>query len=291
MKKVVVLNNENKICTETISEIICVKECHEFSLRTVFNGNELYNIRHRELNVFPGCFLMIKEGTPYDRSVNSSLPVDTFSIFFSNRFLNSFHRGITSSDHVLLDEPFTIADEIVPRFIETLYPLKGDMSFNLVHIRSLFQSAVCDDMLMNEYLFHCLLNFYRIYYREILAKSERLNVVKTGTRIELFRRLNNAKDYLISNYNKDIQLEDICRNACLSETHLHRYFKQVFYCSPHQYLIKLRLSQARQMLKSSNFKIKEIVNFIGFDCMSSFIRLFKDRYGLTPGNYRLVTTA
>jgi len=196
-----------------------------------------------------------------------------------------------SSDRLLLDDPFNVPNSPAPVFLETLYPLKGDMMFNLVHIRNLFHSEVNNDLLMNEYLYHCLFNFYRIYDKEILVKSKQLNVVNINTRNELFKRLNNAKDYIISNYNRDIQLEDICKYACLSETHFYRCFKQTFHCSPHQYLMQFRLSQAKHMLKNTNYEVREIVNLIGFDCVSSFIRLFKDRFGVTPGNYRLTTAA
>ncbi len=291
MKKIQILNNQNKIYSEAIDLVNCTNESHEFSIRMVFNGNELYNIGNKELNIFPGNFLAINEGTIYNRKINSEAPVNTLSILYTNQFLKSFRHSVTSSDRLLLDDPFSVPNNPAPIFLETIYPLKGDMMFNLVHIRNLFHSEVNNDLLMNEYLYHCLFNFYRIYDKEILVKSKQLNVVNINTRNELFKRLNNAKDYMISNYNQDIQLEDICKYACLSETHFYRTFKQTFHCSPHQYLMQLRLSQAKYMLKNTTYEVREIVNLIGFDCVSSFIRLFKDRFGVTPGNYRLTTAA
>ncbi len=291
MKKIQILNNQNKIYSEAIDLVNYTNESHEFSIRMVFNGNELYNIGNKELNIFPGNFLIINEGTIYNRKINSELPVNTLSILYTNQFLKSFRHSVTSSDRLLLDDPFTVPNNPAPVFLETIYPLKGDMMFNLAHIRNLFHSEINNDLLMNEYLYHCLFNFYRIYYKEILVKSKQLNVVNINTRNELFKRLNNAKDYMISNYNQEIQLEDICKYACLSETHFYRCFKQTFHCSPHQYLMQLRLSQAKYMLKNTSYEVREIVNLIGFDCVSSFIRLFKDRFGVTPGNYRLTTAA
>ncbi|HZY35762.1 MAG TPA: AraC family transcriptional regulator [Mucilaginibacter sp.] len=291
MKKIEILNNQNRIYSEVSNHVICVNECHEFSIRLVFNGTEHYTIANKELSIFPENFLVINEGTVYSRKIESELAVSSFAILYTNEFLNSFNYSITSSEHVLLDEPFHVPHNISPVFPETLYPLKGDMMYNLIHIRNLFNSELNNDLLMNEYLYHCLFNFYRVYYSEIMVKSEKLNVIKIKTRNELFKRLNHAKDYMISNYNKDIQLEDICKYACLSETHFFRSFKQTFNCSPHQYLTQLRLSQAKYMLKNTNYEVREIVSLIGFDCVSTFIRLFKDRFGVTPGNYRLTIAA
>lgn len=287
MRKVQVLKNQNKVQIETISKVKYADECQEFSVRMVFNGDEHYNIGNRNVVVYPGNFLIINEGTTFTSEIASDAPVNTMSVLYTASFLNSFHRTITSTDSELMDEPFHVPSDSMPVFPETLYPFKGDMLFNSVHLKNLFNSDVNDDVLMNEYLYHCLLNFYRVYQKEIVLKSEQLNVLKSNTRIELFRRLNNAKDYMISNYNKDISLNDICGYACLSETHFFRSFRQTFHCTPHQYLMQLRLSQSKHMLKNTTYEVKEIVSIIGFDCVSSFIRLFKNRFGVTPGSYRM----
>ena len=286
MKKIQILNNQNKIYSEVTKNASYVNECHEFSIRMILDGQEQYKLGNKKLKIFPGNFLIINEGTIFSREIYSEIPVNTISILYGSQFLNSFHHSITSPDSVLLDEPFITPKNSLPVFLETLYPLKGDMMFNLIHLKDLFNSENSDDMLMSEYLFHSLINFYRIYNKEIIAKSEQLNVLNYKTRAELFKRLNIAKDYMISNYNQVLSLHDICRHACLSETHFYRTFKQTFHCSPHQYLIQVRLAQARYMLKNTNYEVKEIVNLIGIDCVSSFIRFFKGRYGVTPGNYR-----
>jgi AraC-like DNA-binding protein len=40
------------------------------------------------------------------------------------------------------------------------------------------------------------------------------------------------------------------------------------------------------MLKNTRYEVNEIVSMIGIDNVSSFIRFFKGRYGITPGAYR-----
>jgi len=287
MKKIQILNNQNKICSEVTKCADYRNERHEFSIRIVFNGCEEYKLGYKNLKVYPGNFLVINENTLFDRKIFSEFPVKTISLLYDQQFLSSFHYSLNSSEAVLLDEPFLIPEDSSPKFLETLYPMKGDMLFNLLHLEEHFNSDNYNDLLMNEYLIHSLINFYRIYNKEVLSKTEQLNILNYGTRKELFRRLNNAKDYMQSNYNHVINLDDICQFACLSPTHFYRTFKQTFNCSPHQYLIQLRLSQAKFLLKNSSYEVREIVNLVGFDSASSFIRLFKERFGITPGNYRL----
>jgi len=159
MRKTQVLQNQNKVQSETISKVKYVNECQEFSVRMVFNGDERYTIGNRNISVYPGNFLIINEGTTFTSEIASDAPVNTMSVLYTASFLNSFHRTITSTDNELMDEPFHVPTETLPLFPETLYPFKGDMLFNSVHLKNLFNSDVNDDVLMNEYLYHCLLNF------------------------------------------------------------------------------------------------------------------------------------
>lgn len=286
MKIIKVLNNQNKLYNEITSNASYENQCEEFSFRVVFTGNERFNIGGKNLSIYPGSFLVINGGTVFSREIYSDIPANTFSILYNPKFLNEFHNDNVCSDDILLDDPFSQKNRSTPIFLETIYPFNGDMMFNLVHLKNHFDTELHNDMLINEYMYYSLINFYRLYKKEILVKSDQLNVLNNKTRVELFRRLNNAKDYMMSNYNQILSVQEICRYACLSEMHFYRTFKQTYGCSPHQYLVKLRLTSARHMLKNTNYGITEIVSLSGFDNASSFIRLFKDRFGVTPGNFR-----
>jgi AraC-like DNA-binding protein len=170
-------------------------------------------------------------------------------------------------------------------FLETIYPCKGDIKYNLLHLIDHFNGNA-DELLLDDYIYHALLLFHRLYDKEVLYKSSCLGASNAGTRNELFKRLTLAKDFMLSNYSQDISLDDISQQSCLSSTHLFRTFKQIYKCSPHQYLIQIRLDNAKHMLKSTNYTLNEIVSLVGFTCPSTFIKLFKNKFQFTPGTYR-----
>jgi AraC family transcriptional regulator len=285
MKTFKVLYNQNKLHSEITTEASYTDQRTELSLRAVFNGSENYKIGKRNVTVFPGNFLILNEGTSYDRTIYSDSVANTFAIFFSSKFLSDFQYGFSSSDQNLLDEP--IGRQLIGQnnFLETIYPCKGDIKYTLLHLISHFNEN-SDECLLDDYIYHSLLLFYRLYYNEVLHKSSRLVALNASTRDELFKRLTLAKDFMLSNYSQDISLEDISQQACLSPTHLFRTFKQMYNCSPHQYLIQIRLDNARHMLKNSAYTLNEIVNLVGFTCPSTFIKLFKNKFHFTPGTYR-----
>lgn len=291
MRTIKILDNQNKLYSEITTNASYKQQSGEFSIRTVFKGNEQYTIGNKKLSIFPGNFLVINGGTTFSREIYSDVPANTFTISYADKFLADFHYANTSTDKVLLDDPFNAVPNVAPVFLETIYPFSGDMMFNMMHLKNHFDKEEHNDLLLNEYLYYGLLNFYQLYQKEILAKISHLNISNEKTREELFKRLNNAKDYMLSNYNQVLTISEISRHACLSEIHFFRTFKQTFHCTPHQYIMQLRLNNARHMLRSTDYDVNEIVNLIGFDNASSFIRLFKERFGVTPGNFRLKTVA
>lgn len=286
MKTLQVLNNNNKLYSETASDVFYPKQKGDFSMHLVFNGTENYQLNGRSINVHPGNFLVLNEGTEYARKIDSLEPVRTFSLFFSSAYLQDFHNNYTSKDEVLLDNPFETKNNFPPRFMETLYPFAGDLKFNMMHLKEHFDQKLDNDMLMNEYMHHALLLYYGIYNREIVSKSNNLSFLNKQTKVEILRRLTIAKDYILSNFEQPLTLEDISKQACLSVNHFLRTFKQAFDCSPHQFLMKVRLMHARILLKDTSYPVNEIVSMVGFECTSSFIRLFKNSFKLTPGGYR-----
>jgi AraC family transcriptional regulator len=200
MKKIEILNNRNRVYSEVTRSTQHKNQTDDFSIRAVFTGSEQYAIGSRHITNSPGTFLVINEASMFDREVYSDIPVQCLSVFYTADFLRSFHHSYTASDKTLLNDPFNVPKGPAPTFLETLYPFKGDMKFNLSHLKNLLYSYTHDDLLLSEYLNHCLINFYKVYNKEILQKSEQLNVLNNQTRTELFKRLNNAKDYMLSNY-------------------------------------------------------------------------------------------
>ncbi|WP_202406114.1 helix-turn-helix domain-containing protein [Hufsiella ginkgonis] len=287
MRTVKILQNQNRIFSEISSDVSYPKQGSDFSMRMVFSGNENYTIGTRNLKIYPDSFLVLNEGTSFSRRIYSDVPVHTLSVSFAPQFLKDFHRSQRSSDRTLLDDPFATWQNDVPNFLETLYPLSGDLKFNMLHLKKHIENNVDNDMLYNEYMHHSLALYYRVYNQEVVQKSKKLDFLNSQTKIEILKRLAIAKDYILSNYNRPISLADISQQACLSVNHLLRTFKQAFSCSPHQYLIKVRLQRAQYLLKNSTNSVNEIVDLVGFECPSSFIRLFKGTYNMTPGNYRV----
>lgn len=95
------------------------------------------------------------------------------------------------------------------------------------------------------------------------------------------------KDYLIKNYNKDINLNLIANNMNYSPSYLTKIFYQFYECSPSKYLINLRIQKAQQLLlHNPELSIRQIGESIGYEDQGYFSRIFKKQTGLSPLEYR-----
>lgn len=103
---------------------------------------------------------------------------------------------------------------------------------------------------------------------------------------DVYKKIVMAKLYMDENFHESIDLDRISREACLSRYHFHRLFTRIYQRTPHQYLTRKRVEQARQWLVDKDITVSEICNNVGFESIGSFSVLFKKEIGYAPQYYR-----
>jgi len=94
------------------------------------------------------------------------------------------------------------------------------------------------------------------------------------------------KDYLIHNYAIDINLNLIAANMNYSSSYLTKVFQQYYSTTPMKYITNLRISSAKQLLRSSDLSIRQISETVGYNDQGYFSRIFKKHTGLSPFEFR-----
>ncbi len=88
--------------------------------------------------------------------------------------------------------------------------------------------------------------------------------------------------YIENNLNNPISLDEIAKSACLSKYHLHRLMKDFLEEPLISYITRIRMERALMYLKISSKTILEIANEVGYESVTSFIKAFKKRFGVSP---------
>lgn len=101
-----------------------------------------------------------------------------------------------------------------------------------------------------------------------------------------FKRLCLGRDYIADNYLETFSLTDAADNSFMSPFHFSRAFKEAYGETPNEFLIKLRIEKAKQLLITENFRVFEVCERVGYLSLGSFSSLFLKHVGLSPASYR-----
>jgi AraC family transcriptional regulator len=209
---------------------------------------------------------------------------ETFNIHFSEKLLSQVYAGLVLSAEKLTDLP--IADHHSPvEFYNRLYPKEESFQRLTKALYSHSKQGWQDALLLEEQLTEVMVYLLGMH-KHIAKEVNRLAAVKKSTQTEVYRRLCLSLNYLHSYYAQEISLDELAAIACLSKFHYLRVFKSVFQLSPYQYLLKLRLEKAGELLKHTSIPVSIISIESGFQNITSFSRFFHQRYGYSPTEYR-----
>ena len=92
--------------------------------------------------------------------------------------------------------------------------------------------------------------------------------------------------YINKNCGNDICLTDVAAYVYLSPMYFGRIFKIHTGESFTDYLINIRINNAMKLLRNGDLKVLEVGKAVGYDNIKYFIRLFKKKTGVTPGEYK-----
>lgn len=95
-------------------------------------------------------------------------------------------------------------------------------------------------------------------------------------------RLERVLKHLHSNYQDSLDVEQLASMANMSSSTFHRNFRQVTASSPIQYVKKLRLNRAKELLLDQGLKVKQAAVQVGYESPTQFSREFTRYFGRSP---------
>lgn len=94
------------------------------------------------------------------------------------------------------------------------------------------------------------------------------------------------KEYIDNHYFEDIKISVFTEKYFLSREYLMKLFKQQYGCGIHEYVQKVRMDKAKELLDDSSLKIQEISEMLGYKDKNYFSKAFRNYYDLSPSEYR-----
>lgn len=124
----------------------------------------------------------------------------------------------------------------------------------------------------------------------LLAEVARMNRSSAEENIEEKGKITNmisrAIDYISQCYMENIRIGDLAKACHISETHFRRVFTSYMHMSPLEYINKVRIQTACEILKKTDESIADIAYKCGFTTNSTFNRNFRQLMGMSPAEWR-----
>ena len=95
-----------------------------------------------------------------------------------------------------------------------------------------------------------------------------------------------AISYMEVHYQRNMTVEEIATVCRLNRSYFSKLFKEKKGCPPQEYLIRLRLSKAADLMRNTTMPISDISASCGYPNQLHFSRVFKQRYGVSPREWR-----
>jgi AraC family transcriptional regulator len=100
------------------------------------------------------------------------------------------------------------------------------------------------------------------------------------------RRLARVMEYLEHHHREDVSNQQMAEVAGISPFHFTRLFKRKVGCTPHRYVLQLRMQSARKMLRGTDLSVLEVAAACGYANPSHFAAAFCNAFGQNPGEFR-----
>lgn len=136
-----------------------------------------------------------------------------------------------------------------------------DMPYDLTSLKQ-FESAMQD-----------LLADFADYVRRTVKSAARFHV-------------SDIKAYIDQHYNESIRIHTFTEKYYLSREYLMKQFKQAYGMGIYEYVQKVRMEKAAELLRDPELKIQDVSDLVGFKDKNYFSKAFKNHFGLSPTEYR-----
>jgi len=122
--------------------------------------------------------------------------------------------------------------------------------------------------------------------RKILSLEENTDAPGYEQRSPHYTALKRAEAYIAENYARALTLEQVAAQATMAPTYFSRVFKQELGYTFTEYLTRVRIEEAKRLLRTTTLPVADIGYAVGYQGLNYLTEIFKSVEGITPGAYR-----
>lgn len=246
----------------------------ELELIYVKKGSGNITVDLKKYPVTAPALVLILPGQLHSIDQETGKSMEYENIIFHPSILLTKPADLTATDFL---EPLMAGTITVPTLFTPIYPYYTDVIAPI---------DACDEIGKTRpqgYELYVKSQLYQFFF--ILSNRCR-NRITSGYSRKALDKLKIILKYMETHYMEKIAIADIAKEAGFSQSHFMRYFKETMGTTFTAYLKDYRLTMASRLLTSSDSAIIDIAAETGFENLSYFNRAFKEKYHMTPRQFR-----
>lgn len=240
---------------------------HDFvTMIYVMSGGCTYTIDGVSYRVKKGDMLVFNANVSHGKNVGPGEEIMELHVGLGNISV----EGLPRNHLIPADEaPVYNLQEYEQQFISCCSDICAEQENNL---------PGCE-LMIKVHVMRLMVNFLKATKTDIHRNRNTLSGIDSSDKTVI---VNSLMNYMNENYMRPISLETISKKIYLSPAYISKVFKDETGETPINYLIKIRLSKAREMLIAGGRSVKSIAIAVGYDDAYYFSKLFKKYHGIAP---------
>jgi AraC-like DNA-binding protein len=250
----------------------------EMELVYIKKGQGIVAVDFREYKVKAPALVLILPRQLHAIGQREGFSMEYENIIFHPSLLLSRQADATATGFL---QPLLSGQIAVPTLFTPVYPYYADVTAPI---------DACDAISRTKPLGYELFikgQLYQFFF--VLSNRCRTHTSPSGDHKTL-EKMKTVLKYIEHHYMEKITIADIAATVDYSESHFMRYFKDTMGTSFISYLKDYRLTMAARLLSSSDSSVLDIASAAGFENLSYFNRAFKQKYDMTPRQFREEST-
>ena len=232
----------------------------EFQIVYISKGEGFFTADTNTYRVTPGSLLFIFPELKHHYKPVFETGWDEYWVGFKGEFFSRLlEKGILANEHVFLE--IGLHSNIIATFHQIFH--------EIITQQPLYQIKACSSIisLIAEILIFARRQKHPDYYQKIVDKAKYL--IESNLR-----------------NNSDMNIPVISEQIGVSVSRFNEIFKAYTAMTPYQYYIHLKINEAKILLEDKDMSIKEIAYVLGFEDQGHFSKLFKNKTGVAPSDWK-----
>ncbi|TAG02864.1 MAG: AraC family transcriptional regulator [Cytophagia bacterium] len=276
--------NSNLVNFSFLKEFYSKNPFRSFSIKYVDEGDEKYSVNGHIYTIKSNQYLLANQFSEGFAEVDSKQEVKGICIDINPTILSetvaSFRRPDTFEADVDLDIFFNTT-----HFLENCYTTsQTNLGFFLNRLKTYSNREQLTENHFNLDFYYTLCEHLVADHIPIYKQLQSIKSIKTETKKELLRRVAKGKNFIDNHFIFLEDIQQVAKEAMMSEYHFFRVFKNVYRISPYQYILQKRLAFAKKKLLENNDSIVQIAFETNFSDVHSFSKAFKKHFGYPPSH-------